>query len=389
MTRVIHAITPGDHYSPRTGSAIPTVVHGLAGAAAEDQSRPRYEQFVALETTTYQPRYDSAASIEFDGVGAPTRNERLVDAALGRVGRPRRAAARYFSPMTQVLADLEPSIVLAHNAPVVPWLLRHSPHRVVLYAHNDILRSFSRYESGRALETVSAIVCVSESLADQLRKNLPGSFHGRVRVVLNGVDCEQFTPRPHAVPERLRVMFVGRMISDKGPDILLRAASLLNRTDVEIDLVGSAGFDRDAALTPYEQSLRALAAEARVPVTFHPFLPREQLPGLLQSADVMVVPSRWKDPCPLTVGEALAAGVPLVASRMGGIPEIVGSAALLIDNESPAQLAAAIERLADSPVLRTRLAGEARSRAESHDWAWAWSQLKSVLDDVRDAERLS
>jgi glycosyltransferase involved in cell wall biosynthesis len=387
MTQVIHAITPGDHYSPRTGSAIPTVVHGLAGAARVDSGEPTYPQFVAVETGTYQPRYDSAAPIEFTGTAAPTRNQRVVDLALGTAGRPRRSAARYFGPMADVLAQRAPSIVLAHNAPVLPWLLRNSPHRVVLYAHNDILRSMTKYESSRALDTVSAIVCVSESLAGQLRKNLSRSLQQRIRVVVNGVDTEQFSPGSRAQSPRLRIMFVGRMIAEKGPDVLLSAVALLRRDDLEIEFVGSTGFDPNATLSPYEQRLRDLAAQCSIPVTFRPFVPRQELPHLLQTADVLVVPSRWQDPCPLTVGEALASGVPLIASRVGGIPEIVGAAGILVDKEAPAALASAIEQLADDSGLRSRLAIEARGHAVAHDWAWAWTNLKTVLNDVDGTAR--
>jgi len=384
MTRLVHAITPGDHYSPRTGSAIPTVVHGLAGAAAADRVHPSYEQFVALQAGTYQPRYDSAEAIEFTGVSAPDRNERLLDAGLGVFGRPRRAAARYFQPLADALSSLPASVVLAHNAPILPWLLRDSKHDVVLYAHNDILRSMTAYESARALDSVRAIVCVSESLAGQLRPHLPRALRERIRVVVNGVDTVQFSPGSPRVAarRRVRVMFVGRMIEQKGPDVLLRAAALLGRDDIEVELVGSAGFDSAASLTPYERRLRELAAQCSVPVTFRPFVARPELPELLRSADIVIIPSRWQDPCPLTVGEALASGAAVIAHRVGGIPEIVGTAAILVDNDAPAELAAAIGRLADDPQQRSDFSAAARAQAESHDWSWAWSHLRAVLDDV-------
>jgi glycosyltransferase involved in cell wall biosynthesis len=382
MTRVIHAITPGDHYSPRTGSAIPTVVHGLAGAARADSRVPEYAQFVVLGANTYQPRYDSATPIEFADVPGPTRNERVADAALARVGIPRRAALRYFQPQADVLATEDPAIVLAHNAPVLPWLLRRSPHRVVLYAHNDILRSMSKGEAARTLDTVAGIVCVSESLADQTKKHLPKALADRVHVVRNGVDCSQFTPSAERDGDRLRLIFVGRAIPEKGPDILLKAAALLHRDDLEIVLVGSRGFDPSAELSAYERSLRELAAKCRVPVEFRPFEPRSALPALLRNADIMVVPSRWQEPCPLTIGEGQASGLPVIAHRVGGIPEIIGSAGMLVANEDPHGLARAISELADDPALRRRMAREARSHAEEHDWSWAWSNLRDVLDGL-------
>lgn len=383
MTRIIHAITPGDHYSPRTGSAIPTVVHGLAGASLNDRLLPPYTHLVLVGENTYRPRYDSASVVDFADVAPPSRRERLVDAVLARLGLPRRAAARYFQPQADALEGQEPAIVLAHNAPALPRLLKMSPHRVVLYAHNDILRTMTRTEAGRSLDSVAAIVCVSESLAEQTRDHLPRSLANRVHVVGNGVDCSQFTPRvAEAADEPLRVIFVGRMIPEKGPDILLRAAALLERDNIEIVLVGSRGFDRQAALSPYEQQLRDLARLCRVPVRFEPFVSRKELPALLRGADMMVVPSRWREPSGLTVGEGLASGLPIIAHRVGGIPEVLGSAGILIDNDDPNGLASAISTLAENPALRNRMALDARHHAEAHDWSWAWSRLRTVLSTI-------
>lgn len=380
MRRVIHAITPGDHYSPRTGSAIPTVVHGLAGAAGRVSGAERYEQFVAVEAGTFEPRYDSAVPIEFPHERPPSTRQRAIDAGLARLGARRRGAERYFGRQAAALRAQEPAIVLAHNAPVLPRLLQGSQHRVVLYAHNDVLRSMTTAEAARTLRDVAAIVCVSESLAAQLREHLPPELIARLHVVVNGVDTEQFTPAaPRPAGERLRVMFIGRMIEDKGPDLLLEAAAIAGRTDLELVMVGSFGFDPRAALSPYERRLRDLASAAPGRVEFVPFEPRDAMPGLLQSADVLVVPSRWKDPCPLTVGEGMASGLAVVAAGIGGIPEILGDAGLLFRSDDAGELAHALGALADDPALRAKLARDARERAVARDWNWAWSELSAIL----------
>jgi glycosyltransferase involved in cell wall biosynthesis len=379
MIPVIHAITPGDHFSPRTGSAIPSVVHGLAHASHRDPAGPRYRHSVLVGEGTWRPRYDSATAIEFTDVPAPTRNERIRDVGSGLVGRRRRNTARYWQPVADAVAGLDPAIVVAHNAPVLPSLLRHTGHRVILYAHNDVLRTMTKYEAARSLDSVASIVCVSASLAEQMARQLPPRIAERIAVVGNGVDCAQFAPaaEPHAGP--LRVIMVGRMIEQKGPDILLEAAALLDRSDVQIRLVGSHNFDPTAPLTRYERRLRELAARCPVPVEFDAFVPRAELAELLRNADIMVVPSRWQEPSGLTVGEALASGLPVIANRVGGIPEVLGSAGILIERDRPDRLARAIEELADDPARRTAMSIGARRRAETHDWAWAWENLKSVL----------
>jgi glycosyltransferase involved in cell wall biosynthesis len=379
--RIIHVITPGDHFSPRTGSAIPTVVDGLARAAGH-HGAPRHA--VVLDRSTYRPRYDSADEIEYVGVRGPGRIDRYLDAARGRSGLPRKAVARWFSPVAHALRLQPPSTLLAHNAPVVPWLLRDTPHTVVLYAHNDLLRTYSKREAGRMLGDAAAIVCVSDSLAEQMVDRLPREFADRVRVVGNGVDARQFSPRT-ASPDGidrvapLRIVFMGRVIPRKGADVLIRAAADLPDADAEILIIGRPGFAPDAPLSGYESDLRRLAATSAIPVRFEGFTARPELPDLLRTADVFVVPSRWPDPAPLTVGEALATGLPVVASRIGGIPELVGDAGVLVAPDDPGALAAALRTLLNDVDRRVELSTAARAQAEAHDWSWSWRQLDSLL----------
>ena len=327
----------------------------------------------------YADRYPSTDVIEYDGAAYPSFAERGRDAALARFGLPRRAAIRAFQPIAEVLAAQPPSIVVAHNAPALPWLIHHQPHTVVLYAHNDIVRSLTRLELER-LRQVRAIVCVSRDLAERTESRLPRSLADRVHVVENGVDPEAFSPSgdTHA-GARLRVMFVGRMVEEKGADVLLRAAAALDRDDLEFVLVGSAGFDPAAPLSPYERTLRALAGRVRSPVRFLPFADRAELPGILRSADVFAAPSRWPEPSGLTLGEAMATGLPVITTAVGGIPEVVGDAALLTSPGAVGEIAAALERLAVDPALRRLLGDAARRRAVDHDWSRSWSQFSTVL----------
>jgi glycosyltransferase involved in cell wall biosynthesis len=389
VTDVLHAITPGDHFSPRTGSAIPTVVDGLAVAASRDAAPLRHH--VVIDRSTMRPRYRSASVIEYTGARGVTRRERGLDLVRGRLGLPRSAVARYYEPVAGAIRTREPAYVLAHNAPVLPWLLRDTEHRVVLYAHNDLLRTYSRRESARMLGSVAAIVCVSDSLAERTRARLPGRLAERVRVVRNGIDCERFRPAPDDTDDAsasrpLRVVFVGRMVAEKGPDVLIRAAGLLARSDLEYLLVGSRGFARDAPLSPYEHELRTLAGRAitasGAAIRFEPFVDRSALPELLRSADLVVVPSRWAEPSGLTAAEALATGLPVIASRVGGLPDVVGPAGVLIAPDDPAALAQAIATLADDPDVRRRMSQGAREHAIAHDWSWAWSNLRRVLEEL-------
>jgi glycosyltransferase involved in cell wall biosynthesis len=358
-------------------------VNGLAGAAVHEHA-PRHA--VVLDQSTYRPRYDSADVIEYTGAPAPGRADRYLDAARGRLGLRRTGVARWFGPLADAVRGQPPGIVLAHNAPVVPSLLRGSSHTVVLYAHNDLLRTYSKSEAGRMLTDAAAVVCVSDSLAERTRDRLPRSLADRVYVVGNGVDAAQFSPAVSTRTGPLRIVFMGRVIPDKGADVLIRAAALLGdgrgAPDAEVVVIGRPGFAPDAPLSDYEIELRRLAAASAIPITFDGFTTRTDLPARLREADVFVVPSRWPDPAPLTVGEALASGLPVVASRIGGIPELVGDAGVLVAPDDPPALAAALRALLADADRRAALSAAARARAVSHDWAWSWRQLQAVLAGV-------
>jgi glycosyltransferase involved in cell wall biosynthesis len=147
-------------------------------------------------------------------------------------------------------------------------------------------------------------------------------------------------------------------------------------------IVGRPGFAADAPLSGHERELRRLAEASGADVRFQTFVPRAELPALLRTADVFVVPSRWPDPSPLTVGEALATGLPVIASRIGGIPEAIGDAGILVPPDDPGALADALRGLIGDGARRAALVQAARARAEARDWSWSWRQLESVLDRI-------
>jgi len=380
VREIIHLITPGDHYSPRTGSAIPTVVHGLSSARATGAPEPA----VLVERGTYPDRYPSARAIEYERAPAwPLERvapRRFVDAGLAVLGLPRLVVRRTFRPAFADQGSWAPAFVVCHNSPQAIPLVDHRRHVPVLYAHNDILRSYSRRESGRLLENARLILCVSDSLAAQTADRLPPSLHPRIRVVRNGVDAAAFRrDREPGAELPLRVAFVGRMQPEKGAAVLVDALRRLDRDDLRLRIIGSQGFDPRATLSDFERDLRRAAEPLGDRVEFRPFVPRDEVARVLGSSDIVVVPSTWRDPMPLTVLEGMAAGAALVASDIGGIPEAVGDAGMLVPPGDPAMLATALARLADDPGLLRRTAAACRVQAERRDWSHVARELDEVL----------
>ena len=304
-----------------------------------------------------------------------------MDVAFGRLHLRRKFARRSYEPIVETLQTVAPGIVVAHNATPLPELLVNGPHRVLLYAHNATLfRSMSNFETNRVVGSCEFVVCVSKHVRETLSARVPDALRSRFRVVRSGVDTVAFSPGAREQRGGLRVLFIGRTIPGKGADVLLQAGALLGRNDVEYTIVGSYGFDASAALTDYERKLRTMAEGLRH-VRFEPFVDRAALPALLRDADVLVVPSLGHEAWALTVGEGMATGLAVIASRLGGIPEQLGDAGILVAPGDAGELAEALRLVRDDPEERERLGRAARARALGQDWAWSWDAFEEVLAD--------
>jgi glycosyltransferase involved in cell wall biosynthesis len=150
------------------------------------------------------------------------------------------------------------------------------------------------------------------------------------------------------------VLAVGRLARQKGLDVLLEAAAAWRDLD-QAPLVAIAGEG------PLAGNLRARAAELGVDVLF--LGRRDDVPALLRAAAVFVLPSRWEGQ-PLVLQEALRAGIPVVATLVGGVPCLTGEdAALLVPGEDARALAAAVRSVLTDAPLAARLRTAAAVRA--------------------------
>jgi glycosyltransferase involved in cell wall biosynthesis len=185
------------------------------------------------------------------------------------------------------------------------------------------------------------IVCVSHK--DYERGASAGIPRSLMRVVLNGIADHGTAAQPAHCDmwpaTGLKILFVGRLDAQKGVDVLLAAMRQLGDRGFAV-IVGSSVVGEEAtASTP--ANVKVLG-----------WLAREQIEQLYAAADVLAMPSRWEG-LPIVALEAMRAGLPVIATRVGGISEAVedGVAGRLIDAESSSQLAAALESL-DSATLR-------------------------------------
>ncbi|MFO0687461.1 MAG: glycosyltransferase [Myxococcota bacterium] len=223
------------------------------------------------------------------------------------------------------------------------------------------------------------VVAVSEDLAGYLASGL-GIERARIRLVHNGIPMR---PMPQA-SEGSRAGAPGEGVSDPAARAALRGSVGLPETGLLILAVGNLYPVKDHATLlralpelgdarvaiagrgEEEPHLRRLAAELGIESRVHLLGLRNDVDRLLAAADVFVQPSR-SEGLPLAVLEAMAAGLPVVATRVGGMGEAVvdGETGLLVEPERPDILAGALRRLLGDEALRSRLGRAGRARAEA------------------------
>jgi glycosyltransferase involved in cell wall biosynthesis len=192
----------------------------------------------------------------------------------------------------------------------------------------------------------------------------------RLRVIHNGIAVRRTEPRPPHDP--LVVGTVAVLEYRKGVDLLIDACARLDRP-LRLEVFGD-GAERSA--------LERQAARLDVDARFHGFV--DDLRTRLDELDVFVLPTR-ADNLPIALLEAMGSALPVVATRVGGNPEVVedGESGLLVEPEDAGALAAALERLASEDGLRERLAREgARRAAERFDTARVAERMVALYEEL-------
>jgi glycosyltransferase involved in cell wall biosynthesis len=240
--------------------------------------------------------------------------------------------------------------------------------------------SFVRMQA-KVARQVGIVMTGSESSRDDILRDFKVPEEN-VKVIPLGVDTRLFHPRQ---APRLKGSIVAVASADspvKGVPTLLRAfAKLATERDVVLTIVG-----KPSPGGPTEKLIGELSLGDKV--RFVTGISDEELAELVASSEVAVVPSLYEG-FSLPAVEHMASGTPLVASRTGALPEVVGDAAVLVTPGDPEELAAAIARLQDSPGERERLAAAAQLRVQQR---FAWSAVaKATVAQYRiaiaDADR--
>lgn len=301
----------------------------------------------------------------------------------------------YGRRVAQAVRDFD--VVYLHNEPnILLFLKKRAGQKIVLHMHNDhlsarLFRPFYR----RALAKADRVICVS----DYIRRCATASFPehaAKFVAIVNATDPQVFRPYGDEALDALKdvvsfdpgcryLLYVGRLTEIKGVHVLIEAFRKIHATQPETRLIitGSSFFG-GAAKTAYEQRLVDLAAPVADAIVFTGFLPHDKLRYLYSAVDAVCLPSVWQDPCPPVVFEAMSAGSCLVATRVGGIPEVVvdGDDGVLVEPGDAAALAGAVCQLLAEPQRKAQMETRAREKMlRSYTWERLVGELEIKLEE--------
>lgn len=352
----------------RAGMRVTVLAPHAAGLAHEEEA-----DGVRVRRFRYLP--EAAERVAYgDGIPTNIRRDKLAALGLPAFAIALRAAARRLAADADVVhVQWAPTAAIAGSA------LAGRPVVVTLHGSDTTLARRGRvwrWLLARGLAVADAVVAVSRDQAALLAGD--GLWDGPVDVVPSGV--------PASLLDRARAgtgsdataftyLFVGRLVPEKGPADLVEAFRLVSATrpGARLRLVGAG---------PEEERLRAMVTDTAIDdaVVFAGAVSHDEALDEIARADALVLPSHGEG-SPLSVTEALALGTPVVGTRVGGVPDLLGDDGLVVEPGDVAGLAQAMGRIADDPALRARLGDEGRARVRAgYTWDAVAERVRAVYD---------
>jgi phosphatidyl-myo-inositol alpha-mannosyltransferase len=287
------------------------------------------------------------------------------------------------SRVRSVLARFGPHVVHAHE-PLAPstamWATLEARVPVVGTFHSGADRSRLYDVAAPVLRRVAARLAIRVAVSHKAEEFAAARVGGPFEIVPNGVDIGAFAG---AVPADLgagrKILFVGRLDERKGFPTAVATFERLarDRPDLRLIVVGDGA---DAA------ALEALPAELRERVTMLGAMANRDLPPIHAACDLYLGTSIGGESFGVVLVEAMAAGLPIVASDISGYDEVVrdGIDGLLVPPRTPAAAAAAAARILDDPSLAARLTTQGRARAARFDWSIVADRMEELYRRAAD-----
>lgn len=247
--------------------------------------------------------------------------------------------------------------------------------KLVYHLHNEKLtKQTSQYQL--IYDAASLIINVSDYITKCVKSINPDDK--KCITVHNGIDLTSFSAPTKLSREELGlqkddfiIVYSGRINPEKGIKELTQAVAQLTKyPKIKLLVIGSSFFGNAILDDPFTKELKDSTNLIKERLFFTGYVPYRDIPAYLKLADIAVVPSMWEEAFGLTVLEAMAAGLPLITTKSGGIPEICQGIAYIVERDTiVSNLIQAIVSLYQDPVTRTNMSTQSflRSKQFSKD----------------------
>lgn len=430
IRRIAIVCQPWDHVAFNSSNSIVTVSYQLARCLAHDWHVTIYGRRKARQ----QGQEIDSENIEFRHIKIGNRPHAIVERFLNILAIYGRLTVNYALsqwnyPFYSVRVALgvrgsKCSVVLVHNFLQCAHIIKlfNPSVTVCLQMHCEWLTQYATASSERRLRKVDMIFGVSDYITEGIRRRFP-AIAERCHTVYNGVDVDRFSPPLSAPPsDRTQsLLFVGRLSPEKGPHVLIKAFKSLaeKHPTLRLDFVGHpltpsylylAPDPAMANLAPFYDNrisekiwqllglkrrqayMNALVTEASGDdrIVFHSAVSHSETIAFYRQAAVVVIPSVGNEPFGLPACEAAACQLPVVSTRGGGIPEIVehGQTGLLVTRGDAEELAVAVSRIIDNPVLARAMGKAGRQRMlDRFTWEASTRCLVDLIENARTCKK--
>ena len=266
--------------------------------------------------------------------------------------------------------------------------------KLVYHLHNEKLTTQTP-DFQEIYEAASRIICVSNFITESVKSINPHDT--KCTTVYNGIDLAAFSPKNSIISRKVIglddhdfvMIYSGRINPEKGIKELLEAMNkLTDYPEFKLIVIGSSFFGDATKDDNFSMDLKKITAPIIEKIYFTGFIPYQEVPSYLKLADLAIVPSMWDEAFGLTVLEAMAAGLPLITTRSGGIPEICEDVACIIERDNIVDnLTESIIKLYKDPNLRTQMSAYSFKRAQQFSKEKYAENFFKALDALPDAKQ--
>ena len=262
--------------------------------------------------------------------------------------------------------------------------------KLIVHLHNDFLNSESKQAQAIA-RACHSVITVSDFIKQRVETVLSPQL--KVITVHNGINLPRFyqaTPLSRSslgfTDEDFIVVYSGRINREKGVKELIQAFKRLkDYPHIKLMVIGGSFFGNEQGADPFIQSLQAEAEELSNRIIFTGYVPYEQIPSYLKMADVAAVPSMWDEPFALTLAEAMTAGLPVVATHVGAIPEVSQGCAIVLDKQAfIEEFPKSILNLYRAPSCRTSMIEKGLSISKQYAKERYAEDFFKAIDSISD-----